>query len=114
MGLVQGRQLRALAVSSATRMAALPEAPTVAEAALPGFELVEWIGLWAPAGTPVPVLERVGDAARRALAMPDVQARLATLGMEAAFQPATTFARFLGEQRELLARIAADAGLKPE
>ena len=114
VGLVQGRQLRALAVSSATRMAALPEAPTVAEAALPGFELVEWIGLWAPAGTPVPVLERVGDAARRALAMPDVQARLATLGMEAAFQPRDTFARFLGEQRELLARIAADAGLKPE
>jgi len=61
VGLVQGRQLRALAVSSAARMAALPEVPTVAEAALPGFELVEWIGLWAPTGTPVPVLERVGN-----------------------------------------------------
>ena len=114
VGLVQGRQLRALAVSSAARMAALPEVPTVAEAALPGFELVEWIGLWAPAGTPVPVLERIQDAARRTLAMPEVQARLATLGMEAAFQPRDDFARFLGEQRALLTRVAADAGLKPE
>src|SRR5215218_1567302 len=53
VGLVQGRQLRALAVSSAARLAALAEVPTVAEAALPGFELVEWIGLWgASTGTP--------------------------------------------------------------
>jgi tripartite-type tricarboxylate transporter receptor subunit TctC len=114
IGLVQGRQLRALAVSSSARMAALPEVPTVAEAALPGFELVEWIGLWAPTGTPTPVLERIQDTARRTLAMPEVQARLATLGMEAAFGPRDDFARFLGEQRTLLTRVAADAGLKPE
>jgi len=114
VGLVQGRQLRAMAVSSSTRMAALPEVPTVAEAALPGFELVEWIGLWAPTGTPVPVLERIQDAVQRTLAMPDVQTRLATLGMEAAFQPRETFAGFLGEQRALLTRVADDAGLRPE
>jgi tripartite-type tricarboxylate transporter receptor subunit TctC len=60
------------------------------------------------------VLERVQDAARRTLAMPEVQARLATLGMEAAFQPHDAFARFLGEQRTMLARVAADAGLRPE
>ena len=114
MGLVQGRQLRAMAVSSTSRMAALPEVPTVAEAALPGFELVEWIGCWAPTGTPVPVLDRIQQAAQRTLAMPEVQARLATLGMEAAFQPRDAFARFLGEQRSLLGRIAGDAGLRPE
>lgn len=114
VGLVQGRQLRALAVSSASRMAALPDVPTVAEAALPGFELVEWIGLWAPAGTPPAILERAQDAAARTLARPDIQARLATLGMEAAFLPRSDFARFLADQRTLLTRVAADAGLRPE
>lgn len=114
LGLVQGQQLRALAVSGATRMSALPDVPTVAEAALLGFELVEWIGLWAPAGTPTPILERIQDAARRTLAMPDIQARLATLGMEAAFQPRDTFGGFLAAQRTLLTRVADDAGLKPE
>ncbi|MBY0335326.1 MAG: tripartite tricarboxylate transporter substrate binding protein [Acetobacteraceae bacterium] len=114
VGLVQGGQLRALAVSSATRMATLPNVPTVAEAALPGFELVEWIGLWAPTGTPGAVIERVQDAARRTLAMPEVQQRLAVLGMEAAFQDRDSFAGFLAQQRQLLVRLAGDAGLRAE
>jgi tripartite-type tricarboxylate transporter receptor subunit TctC len=114
IGLVQGRQLRALAVSSATRMAALPDVPTVAEAALPGFELVEWIGLWAPAGTPTPILDRIQDAAARTVAMPEVRARLALLGMEGAFLPRPDFTRFVTEQRAMLTRIAHDAGLRPE
>ncbi len=114
IGLVQGRQLRAMAVSSSTRMVALPEVPTVAEGALPGFDLVEWIGLWALTGTPSAALERVQEAARRTLALPDVQARLLTLGMESAFQDREAFAGFLGQQRILLARLASDAGLRPE
>lgn len=114
VGLVQGRQLRALAVSSVARMSVLPEVPTVAEAALPGFELVEWIGLWAPAGTPAEILERIEAAAARAVAMPEIRARLAVLGMEGAFLPRPDFARFVTGQRELLTRIANDAGLRPE
>lgn len=114
VGLVQGGQLRALAVSSATRMSVLPDVPTVAEAALPGFELVEWIGLWAPTGTPPAILDRIQDAAQRTLAMPEIRARLATLGMEAAFQPRPEFTRFVTDQRTLLTRIANDAGLRPE
>lgn len=114
VGLVQGRQLRALGVSSTARMSVLPDVPTVAEAALPGFELVEWIGLWAPTGTPTALLDRIQDAAQRTLAMPDVRARLAVLGMEAAFQPRPDFTRFVNDQRTLLSRIANDAGLRPE
>lgn len=114
VGLVQGRRLRALGVSSATRMSVLPEVPTVAEAALPGFELVEWIGLWAPAGTPTSILDRIQEAAERTVAMPEVRARLAVLGMEAAFLPRPDFTRFVNEQRAMLTRIAHDAGLRPE
>lgn len=114
VALVQGRQLRALAVSSVSRMSVLPEVPTVAEAALPGFELVEWIGLWAPAGTPAAILSRIEDAAARTVAMPDVRTRLAVLGMEAAFLPRPDFTRFVIEQRAMLTGIANDAGLRPE
>ena len=114
VALVQGRQLRALAVSSVSRMSVLPEVPTVAEAALPGFELVEWIGLWAPVGTPAAILSRIEDAAARTVAMPDVRARLAVLGMEAAFLPRPDFTRFVIEQRAMLTGIANDAGLRPE
>lgn len=114
VALVQGRQLRALAVSSVSRMSVLPEVPTVAEAALPGFELVEWIGLWAPAGTPAAILSRIEDAAARTVAMSDVRTRLAVLGMEAAFLPRPDFTRFVIEQRAMLTGIANDAGLRPE
>ncbi len=114
IGLVQGGRLRALAVSSAARMSVLPQVPTVAEAALPGFELVEWIGLWAPARTPDAVLGRIQDAAARVLSLPEIRARLGDLGMEAAFLPRPEFGRFVNEQRALLGRLATEAGIRPE
>ena len=114
IGLVQGGRLRALAVSSAARMAALPDVPTVAEAALPGFELVEWIGLWAPVGTPDAVLARIEAAVAQALERPDIRARLADLGMEASFLRRPEFARFVTDQRALMTRLANDAGIRPE
>ncbi len=114
IGLVQGGRLRALAVSSAARMSVLPQVPTVAEAALPGFELVEWIGLWAPARTPDAVLGRIQDAAARVLSLPEIRAQLGDLGMEAAFLPRPEFGRFVNEQRALLGRLATEAGIRPE
>lgn len=115
VGLVQGGQLRALAVSSAARLSLMPEVPTVAEAApLPGFELIEWIGLFAPAGTPDAVLARLEAAAAAAVGRPEIRARLGDLGMEAAFLPRPDFARFVAGQRALLGRLASDAGIRPE
>jgi tripartite-type tricarboxylate transporter receptor subunit TctC len=114
VGLVQGGRLRALAVSSAQRMPTLPNVPTVAEAALPGFELVEWIGLWAPNGTPEAILDRLASVSRQALERPDVRERLAALGMQPAYLPRPEFARFVPAQRTLMTRIATDAGIQPE
>ncbi|MCA3258269.1 MAG: tripartite tricarboxylate transporter substrate binding protein [Methylocystis sp.] len=114
VGLVQGGRLRALAVSSAQRMPTLPNVPTVAEAALPGFELVEWIGLWAPTGTPEAILDRLASVSRQALERPDVRERLAALGMQPAYLPRPEFARFVPAQRTLMTRIATDAGIQPE
>src|SRR5262249_9142550 len=81
IGNVKAGTLRALAVTSAQRSPAAPEIPTVAEAALPGFEAATWWGVVAPAGTPREVVARLNAEARRVLSEPDVKQRLADLGM---------------------------------
>lgn len=75
-------RLRALAVSSSTRLAVAPELPTIAEAALPEFEASQWYGVVAPAGTPEPIVQRLNAEVRRALASPGVAAKLAQEGTE--------------------------------
>ena len=75
-------RLRALAVSSATRLKAAPDLPTIAEAALPGFEASQWYGIVAPAGTPDPIVQRLNAEVRRALASADLVAKLAHEGAE--------------------------------
>ena len=75
--------MRALAVTSAQRAAAAPEIPTVAEAALPGFETATWFALVAPAGSPGEILTLLNAQVKRALAEPDVKRRFADLGMTA-------------------------------
>jgi len=80
--LAQAGQLRALGVSGERRLAAAPELPTIAEAALPGFEASQWYGIVAPAGTPEPVVERLNAAIRAAFADPAVATRLEQEGAE--------------------------------
>ena len=75
---VREGRLRALGVTAPQR---LPELPAVAEA-VPGFEMGVWVGLFAPAGTPRPVVERLDAATRSALAAPELRARFAELGLE--------------------------------
>jgi tripartite-type tricarboxylate transporter receptor subunit TctC len=79
---VKSGKLRALGVTSLQRNPALPEVPTVAEAALPGFTVTEWLGVFAPAGTPPAVLERLNAAANKALRHPDVVERMKGIGAD--------------------------------
>jgi hypothetical protein len=78
---IQSGSLKAFAVTSAVRSAALPEAPTVAEAGnLPGFEASSWFGLLAPAGTPPDIVNRLQQETAKALALPAVKERLLAQG----------------------------------
>lgn len=86
----QGRS-RALAVTGAKRIAALPEIPTVAETGLPGFEASGWFGIYAPAGTPAALVDRLSEALRRALGEPDTLAHLREQGAEAIGSTAAQF-----------------------
>ena len=72
---------RALGVTSAERIAAAPEVPTVAEQGFPGFAAAAWFGLLAPAGTPPAAVERAHRAAVAALRAPDLEPRLQELGI---------------------------------
>jgi tripartite-type tricarboxylate transporter receptor subunit TctC len=77
------KKLRPLATSGATRAAFMPDVPTVAEAGVPGYEVLSWNGLGAPVGTPQPILDTLNKAVREVLAMPDVIKRYQELGITA-------------------------------
>jgi tripartite-type tricarboxylate transporter receptor subunit TctC len=81
IGNVKAGSLRALAVTSAQRAATAPEIPTVAEAALPGFEAATWFALVAPAGTPREIVRRLNTEVTQLVTQPDVRQRFADLGM---------------------------------
>jgi tripartite-type tricarboxylate transporter receptor subunit TctC len=83
LGQVQGKTLRALAVTSDRRFAVLPEVPTVKESGLAGYNVASWNALAAPAKTPRPVIDRLQRAAQQALALPAVQQQLQALGVRA-------------------------------
>ncbi|TDP73982.1 Bug family tripartite tricarboxylate transporter substrate binding protein [Roseateles toxinivorans] len=78
---IQAGKVRALAVTSAQRSAALPNVPTMQEAGVPGFDVSSWQAMYAPAGTPVAIVTRLNSEIEKILAMPEVKARLDTLGL---------------------------------
>lgn len=109
----EGR-LVALAVSSARRSSLLPDVPTVAEAAVPRFEHTFWVGVWAPAGTPPDLADKISRDAARALATPDVRERLASLGSEPMSMTPAEFERFVRDEIEETTRLVKAAGIKPQ
>ncbi len=80
---VNAGMIKAYAVTTPTRLAVAPDLPTVAEAGLPGFRITVWFGMYAPRGTPQPVIDKLSKALQQALQDPDVKSRLATSGAEA-------------------------------
>lgn len=79
---LRGGRVHALGVTSRARMAALPEIPTIAEQGFPGFEVTQWYGMMAPAGTPLPIRLTIQREMSRALQLPEVRARLTAEGAE--------------------------------
>jgi tripartite-type tricarboxylate transporter receptor subunit TctC len=95
---VKAGKVRALAVTKATRSEAMPDLPTVAEAGLPGFEAVSWIGIMGPAGMPPEIVERLSSTMVKALADPSVRQRLKQAGAEPVGSDAAAFsAQMKGE-----------------
>jgi tripartite-type tricarboxylate transporter receptor subunit TctC len=110
--LAQEGRVRAIAVSSTTRLPGLPDVGTVAEQGFPGFELNEWNGLYAPAGLPAAAAQRWHGAVRHALADPAVRTRLEALGAIPLGTDPEAFARYVREQREAMARLVREARIE--
>ncbi len=79
---IRAGNLRALAVAGSKRSASLPDLPTVAEAGVAGYDVSVWFGLFAPAGTPKPIVEQLNGAIQAALASPDIKTRMNGFGAE--------------------------------
>lgn len=107
--MIRDNRMRALAVSTAQRSSALPEVPTVAEAAVPGFVFDFWIGLLAPAKTPRDVVNRLNQEVSKSLALPDVRERMAKLGGEPLPMSPERFDAFIREEHATLSGIMKDA-----
>lgn len=107
-------KLRILGVTSRRVLSTFPEVKPLAELGLPDFEYVSWIGLFAPAGLPAPITRQLHQAFNAALAEPEIEKFLASIGMIAAGNTPEEFARYVIEQTEVWGRLTRDAGLKPE
>jgi len=107
-GHIKSGKLRALAVTSDKRVAALPDVPTLAESAAPGFNSISWIGLLAPAGTPATVVEKISADVRDVIAADDVKSRLVELGGVPHTNTPAQFAQLIDTDRKRYALIIRD------
>jgi tripartite-type tricarboxylate transporter receptor subunit TctC len=111
---VSGGRLRALGVTSTRRMDQAKEIPTIAEQGFPGFEVVQWFGVFLPAKAPKEVLERVHRELVAVLATPDVRERLTGQGAEPVGSTVEQFTQFTQAESRKFARIIKDAGIRLE
>ncbi len=110
--LVKSGDVRAIAVTSATRSAAAPNIPTIAESGLPGFEASSWFALMAPAGLPKDMLARINAETLRVMAMPDVKEKLALLGLDLAPGSPEALASHIQSETIKWAKVVKESGAK--
>ena len=109
---VKGGRIRALAVTTARRSPLAPELPTVAESGLAGFDISTWFGVFVPAGTPRPIVDRLHREFASALAEPDVREKLLNLGAEPVGNTPEQFAAFVKSEAAKYAKLVKASGAK--
>ena len=107
---VRAGSLRALALTGRRRWAGMPDTPTMEEAGLPGFEVVNWFGLWLPAGARPDVVRTLHAAVRAAVADPEVRRQFDDLGLEGVAMPPEEFMAFVANQAQIAQEIARRVG----
>ena len=111
---IKAGRLRALGIGSANRLPALPEVPTVSEAGLPGYEVTNWWGIAAPAGTPRPVIERLHRELTAIVASAETKKRFEAEGADPLQMTPEEFGRFIAQETAKWARVVKDAGIRAE
>jgi tripartite-type tricarboxylate transporter receptor subunit TctC len=113
-GYIANGDLRALAITSPSRSSHLPNVPTFAEAAFPGYQIIAWCALAAPAGTPQQILDRWNTVANEALKDDDVHARIEKMDYDVRGGSAASYTAFFKQDIETYRQLAAATGLKEE
>jgi tripartite-type tricarboxylate transporter receptor subunit TctC len=114
MPYVKSGRLRVVAVTGMTRSALLPEAPTVNESGLPGFDVTSWYGIFGPAALPKDIVAKVNADIAAILGAADLKERLATLGAEPGSMSTDAFARYVREEITKWAKVVKDSGATPD
>jgi tripartite-type tricarboxylate transporter receptor subunit TctC len=106
--------LKPLGVTGLARSQSMPDVPTIAEAALPGYELVSWSGALAPSGTPNEIVEKLNAAMVKVAQRPEFQAKLITMGVEPDVMTKAVFERAIEQDLPKWAKIAETSGAVPK
>jgi tripartite-type tricarboxylate transporter receptor subunit TctC len=114
LGLVQQKKLNALGVSTKKRVDLLPDVPTIAEQGLHDYDVTLWFGMWAPAGTPLPIVQKLNAAVNAIVFEPQVKEQFTKLGIEPAPMKPDDFAKFVRSQIDFYKKIVARAGVQPQ
>jgi tripartite-type tricarboxylate transporter receptor subunit TctC len=107
-------KLRALAVTTLQRSGVAPDVPTMAESGLPGYEISSWQAVFAPAGTPPAIVERLHQEIARILRLPDVSRRLGELGLDLSGMPPAELLALIKADVPRLGKVVRDSGAKAE
>lgn len=108
---VREGRLKALAVSTAERIEAFPNLPTIAEAGVPGYEIATWYGMWGPRNLPEAIATRMQQAVAAVSATEEARTRFTALGAQAVASPPADFARFVRSEHERWGRLVRDANI---
>ena len=111
---VKTGRLKALATTGLKRSKVVPELPTLAESGFPGFDVGSWYALLVPANTPLPVINRLRDAAIKTVALPDVQEAMARQGLEVEISTPQELSARIRREAAMWAGVIRDAGIKAE
>ena len=112
VGHIKAGRVRVLGIASAKRWSQLPEVPTISEAGVPGFEAVNWFGMFAPAKTPQPIIARLNDAVVKVVRSPETRLQFTALGADAVGSSPDEFAQFVRRDMEQYAKIVKLSGAK--
>ena len=108
--MVKGGKVRGLAVTSAKRVAAIPDVPTVAESGFPGFEDYTWVGVFAPKATPVEIVQKLNGEIEKILRKPEFQTRLANVGFEPVGGTTEQASAYLKTELQKWAKVVKETG----
>jgi len=111
---IKAGRLRAIAISSAKRVPSLPDVPTLTEAGFPGVEDYTWIGIFLPAGTAAPIVQRLNDAVNRAIQSPDLRERLAAQAFDPASGSPQQFAEYVKTEITKWGKVVRETGAKAD